>query len=61
MKCLGGVEESRPHAACALGGREDKNIHGTLPKRLLVFMSVVYLIAAYPEAVQDLEDTADQP
>jgi hypothetical protein len=44
-----------------LGGREDKNIHGTLPKRLLVFMSVVYLIAAYPEAVQDLEDTADQP
>ncbi len=44
-----------------LGGREDKESDGTFPERLLVFMSVVHLIATSPEAVQDLEDSADQP
>jgi len=44
-----------------LGGREDKNIYATVPERLLVFVSGVHLIAARPEAVHDLKDTADQP
>jgi hypothetical protein len=43
------------------GGREDKESYGTFPERLLVFVSVVYLIATSPHTVQDLEDPADQP
>jgi hypothetical protein len=44
-----------------LGGREDQNIYVTVPERLLVFVSGVDLIAARPETVRDLKDTADQP
>jgi hypothetical protein len=52
---------SSPTLLALLGGREDKNIYGTVPERLLVLVSGVNLIAAGPETVHDLKDTADEP